>query len=130
MKIRLNAYGIRNISKAFAAAPAAVQKRLDEAAAKNADELAGSARAMVPVLTGATRDSIAVKHEGRTHWVEATDPAAQALEWGTRKMAAQPFFYPAYRLLKKRFKGRNSRAMRQGLKDAGLDPKAVLRGKS
>ncbi len=72
--------------------------------------------------------------------VHAGDAAAwyaQIVEFGTRNarivknyfgqegvqvnvgvMPAQPFFYPPYRLLKKRMKSRATRMMRQGIKEA------------
>lgn len=38
-------------------------------------------------------------------------------EFGTQKMAASPFFFPAYRLNKRRAKNRITRAIRKGLKE-------------
>ena len=43
---------------------------------------------------------------------------ARFLEFGTKNMAAQPFFYPAYRLNKKRAANRIKRAIRKGVKEA------------
>lgn len=42
---------------------------------------------------------------------------ALAQEFGTADMPAQPYFWPAYRLLKKRFASRRSRAMNKAIKD-------------
>lgn len=42
---------------------------------------------------------------------------ANAVEFGTEKMAAKPFFFPAYRALKKRMKARTSRAALKAIKD-------------
>lgn len=118
--------GLKGLSRALAAAPKEVHARLDKALGKNADELAGAARALAPEDTGALKASIGVEHGNGVHWVEAADEAAAPMEWGTRKVEAQPFFYPAYRAQKRRFRGRNARAIRAGLKDAGLNPKEVM----
>jgi len=42
---------------------------------------------------------------------------ARFVEFGTQNMSARPFFYPAYRLHKKRVKGSISRAIKKGLKE-------------
>ncbi len=125
-RLKFSMGGLKGLSRAMAAAPKEVAARVDKALAKNADELAGSARALAPEKTGALKASIGVEKVGNTHIVEAKDEAAVPMEWGTRDVDAQPFFFPAYRAQKRRFRGRNARAIRQGLKDAGLNPKDVL----
>lgn len=45
---------------------------------------------------------------------------ALAIEFGAHKRTAQPFFWPAYRLNRKTFKGRISRGIRKALKKAGF----------
>jgi HK97 gp10 family phage protein len=66
-----------------------------EAASMTADQIVLKARAIVPVRTGALRASI-TKMGGGMRWV-ATATAGYAIfvEFGTRKMAAQPFLRPA-----------------------------------
>lgn len=118
--IKLQIGGLKGLSAALRRAPVQVAARLDKAFEKSANELAGSARAIAPEKTGKLKAGIRAGREGNGWLVESTDEAAAPLEWGTRKMPAQPSFYPAYRALKKRFKGRNQRAIRDGLKDAGL----------
>lgn len=130
MRLKIRMDGLKGLSRALKAAPKQVSARLDKAMAKNADEFAASARALAPVgPTGDLKESIGVEHKDGTHYVEATDDAAPYVEWGRRDppQEAQPFFFVAYRSQKKRFRGRNARAIRQGLKDAGLDPKEVLK---
>jgi HK97 gp10 family phage protein len=127
MKLKIRMDGLKGLQKALAAAPKQVAARLDKALAKNANEMAGSARALAPVDSGALRDSIGVEHDGGTYFVEAKDEAAPHVEWGTRERPAHPFFYVAYRAQKTRFRRRNARAIRDGIKDAGLDPKGVLK---
>ncbi|MBB3944760.1 HK97 gp10 family phage protein [Rhizobium skierniewicense] len=42
---------------------------------------------------------------------------ALAAEFGTVKQNAQPFYWPAYRLLKKKFRSRRSRALNKAVKE-------------
>lgn len=123
VSIKINAKGLR---AALRIAEKQVAERLDVALEKNANEMVGSAKALAEAnkLTGALIDSISVEKKGQADYViSATDDAAAPNEWGTRKMDAQPFFYPAYRLGKKRARGRIARAIKAGIKDAGLDGK-------
>lgn len=98
---------------------------MDKALEKNTEELVGGAKALAQAnrLTGALIESIGMRKVSGGYIAEATDEAAGPNEWGTRKMAAQPFFYPAYRLNKKRARGRIMRAIKAGLKDAGVGDK-------
>lgn len=43
---------------------------------------------------------------------------ARFQEFGTRNMAANPFFFPVWRLMKRRVRSRLSRAIRKAIKDA------------
>lgn len=123
--ITINVKGVKGLTAALRRAPAQVAARLDKAMKKNADEMAAGAKALAEASkqTGALQASIGVKKIDGGYQVEATDEAAGPVEWGTRTMEAQPYFYPAYRLGKKRARGRVSRAIKAGLKDAGLDTK-------
>ena len=122
IKIGFNLKGMR---AALARAPSEVAARVDKALDKNADELVSTAKqfAEASKLTGALQESIVKTKVEGGYVVEATDEAAGPVEWGTTKMTAQPFFYPAYRVNKKRGRGRVARAIKAGLKDAGLDGK-------
>ncbi len=42
---------------------------------------------------------------------------ARLQEFGTQAMSAQPFFFPAYRALRKRVRGRITRQMKKAIKD-------------
>lgn len=77
-----------------------------QAVADIADAHVADAKARVPVLTGAMRDSISselafkLKKFGNKsifvlYTVTASDPGAPAVEYGTEKMAAQPFMRPS-----------------------------------
>lgn len=59
------------------------------------DKVATSARALVPVLTGTLKGSIRVVPGAHRVEVEATEYYAQFVEFGTSKMAPEPFMEPA-----------------------------------
>ena len=65
------------------------------ALAKGADTVAEAARASCPVDTGALRASISASADGNSASVTAGAPYAAYVEFGTCKMAAQPFLVPA-----------------------------------
>jgi HK97 gp10 family phage protein len=72
--------------------------RVDAIAARGAGQTAKSARALVPVRTGALRASIRVERSGVGHAVRAGGGAvdyAAYVEFGTRRMAARPYLRPA-----------------------------------
>ena len=60
-----------------------------------ADDVARSAQAAAPVLTGALRDSIEVDREGLAAEVGSSLDYAVFVEYGTWKDAPQPFLGPA-----------------------------------
>lgn len=120
------------------AIPAAVKDAVTPALSKSGAELADTMRRLAPVNTGALRDSITVTLPG-----QATPPYSQPggstvalenqvlvtagnddvryphlVEYGTGDTAAQPFFWPAYRLNKKRLATRIKRAIRKAVKEA------------
>ena len=67
----------------------------DKAAEMTADAIVVKAMQIVPVDTGALKGSI-TKAGGGSHWIAtATMPYAIHVEFGTRKMPAQPFLRPA-----------------------------------
>lgn len=115
-------------------ARALVQKALD----KSADELVSLQKRAVPVDEGDLRKSI--RKEPGTHdlsiRVEAGGPLttkpvrkgksaqydyALAIEHGTATRPAEPFFFPAYRLLRRRIKNRLARAVRAAVKKTAAD---------
>lgn len=65
------------------------------ALAKGAEVVAEAARASCPVDTGALRASISASADGSSASVTAGAPYAAYVEFGTCKMAAQPFLVPA-----------------------------------
>lgn len=125
--------------------PARVRERTRAAMEKGADEIVAMAKNLVPVDTGALRDSIgwtwgdapegamvlaqSVKTEAGERitiyagnkqtlvGARAQFQLARLQEFGTHKMAPRPFFYPAYRTLKRRVKSRINREMKKAIRE-------------
>lgn len=129
--------GIKSFQRKMKTMPEAVRKALAPATAKGADEIADMAQRLAPKDEGDLAGSIVATHGG-----QATPPYSQPggaylvpegasvvtagnsdvryphlQEYGTRKHAAQPFFWPAYRMLRKRSANRIKRAMSKAIKD-------------
>lgn len=116
------------------ALPGKVRKETSRAIEQNADEWVRTSRSMAPVDP---KDGIhlrpSIVHQDtetggqivRAGGEKTRKPAkgggtydyAIAQEFGTQDMQANPFFWPAYRLLKKKFGSRRSRAMNKAIKD-------------
>lgn len=126
MKVKV--LNVDRLNRKLAALPAAVKVEIRPALEKSADEIAALARRLVPVDSGDLRDSIGwtwgtaprgaislgtVKAGDLTITVYAGNSEAFYARWvefGTVKTSAQPFFYPAYRAMRKRAKSRIKRA--------------------
>jgi len=61
-------------------------------------EIEGTAKELSPVLTGHNKRSITRDVKGLVGRVYSTSGYGGYLETGTKRMAAQPYFYPAYQL--------------------------------
>ena len=116
--------------------PEKVRKDTNAAIEQNADEWVTLSRKMAPIDP---QDGVHLRPSIRHYQTETGGQVVRAggetttkrvrdgqfgmydyalgQEFGTMKMPAQPFFWPAYRLLKKRFGGRRSRAMNKAIKD-------------
>lgn len=128
--------GIGRLKRRLAAIPGEVAKAVQPALIKQGNVMAADMRRFVPVDTGALRDSIAVtppdsstppySTPGGRFVVPETSVAitagnkdarhAHLVEYGTVKMAAQPFFFPAVRLNKKRSQAAIKRAIGRAVK--------------
>lgn len=104
----------------------------------SADEIVSLAKGLVPADTGSLRDSIGwtwgkapkgvltlgkVKSDavdsGFTITIYAGNSEAFYARWvefGTQNMTARPYFYPSYRALRRRAKGRVTRAVNKAFK--------------
>ncbi|MFC2967717.1 HK97-gp10 family putative phage morphogenesis protein [Acidimangrovimonas pyrenivorans] len=128
----------RLLSKRLSAIPEAVVRDVQPALIKGAEEVAANMRALVPVDTGALKDSITVTAPGQSTPAYAegggkrTAGSNQALvtagnekvrhghlqEFGTVKQEAQPFLRPGFRLAKPKALRRIQRAIGQAVRKA------------
>lgn len=117
--------------------PERVRAKTRAAMEKGANELVAMAKSLVPVDSGALRDSIgwtwgsapkgsmvlaesdAVDGGERITVYAGSDEAfwARWQEFGTQHHAPQPFFYVSYRFLKRRIKSRITREMKKAIKE-------------
>lgn len=74
---------------------AAAKAAVDEARVETAEEVGVTAQRNAPVRTGELRDSMQVEHEGNVSRVGFTAPHAGFVEFGTSRMASQPYLIPA-----------------------------------
>lgn len=134
--------GLENLRRKLKAMPQRIEAQIRAALEKSADEIVAMAKALVPVDSGALRDSIGwtwgdppsgamvlgTAKEGEmriTIYAGTRDKKlgdadafyARFVEFGTQKMSAQPFFYPSYRANKKRARGRITRAINKAVKE-------------
>lgn len=119
---------VQRLNRKLAALPAVAKDEIRKAIAQSAREIADLAENLVPKDSGklagsigwtwgeAPKGSIALataKAGDLTATVYAGDDEAYYARWvefGTQKMAAQPFFFVSYRALRKRSKSRIRRA--------------------
>ena len=133
-----NKDGLDNLMKAFDRVKKAPRDRINAALLTSANELADAQRHLAPEDTGALKDSITVTGPGQRtppysqpggervagdHEVIVTvgDHATRyphLVEYGTAHTEAQPYFWPALRILRKRLQQRIDRAGRKAVKDA------------
>ncbi len=115
------------------ALPALVREELGAAIQKSADEITAIQRSMAPEDDGTLKSTIHNDYDpddlratltagGEATTVPVRDGLdadydyALGQEFGTAKMPANPFFFPGYRLGKKRAKGRITRAINKAAK--------------
>jgi len=128
---------LERLKKRMAAIPQRVKHGVQPALKQSGDELAGMMKHLAPKLTGDLADSIAVTTAGNS-----TPPYSQPggsmivpenavaitagnskvryphlVEYGTAHAHAQPYFWPSYRLLKKRLSNRIKRSIRKSVKE-------------
>lgn len=130
--------GLEKLQKKLNAMPKLVKQEIRKALEQSAEEIVSLAKSLVPVDKGDLRDSIgwtygdapkgsislgSVRASELTGDLTITVYAgnsqafyARWQEFGTQKMQAQPFFYPAYRALRRRAKGRVTRATNKAAK--------------
>lgn len=130
----------KNKERLFAKLRASVPKvdvAFTAVAQTSAQDMVRMAKGLVEVDEGDLRDSIVwgdgprpasfiVQAGGKATTKPVRDGAdasydyALANEFGTQDMSARPFFWPSYRVTKRRLKGRISRAFGKAMKEAGF----------
>lgn len=130
--------GLPKLRKKLEALVAVGRDEIRRAMETSADEIVALAKNLVPVDKGDLKDSIgwtwgrAPKgamtlgtvqtnevDSGFTITIFAGNSEAYYARWvefGTQKMAAQPYFYPSYRALRRRSKSRVTRAVTKAIK--------------
>ena len=128
---------LERLKRRMNAIPPAVREAVTPALVKSGEELVARQRALVPVNTGALHDSIEMTPPGGT-----TPPYSQPggsttagpnqvlvtagnedvryphlVEYGVAHAPAQPFFWPAFRLSRKRIANRIKRAIGKAVRE-------------
>jgi HK97 gp10 family phage protein len=130
--------GLDNLMNAFDRVKTAPRQQIMKALLASGNELADAQQHLAPKDTHALADSITVTGPGQSTPAYSqpggsrlagetevivtagnTDVRyAHLVEYGTSKSEAQPFFWPALRLLRKRLQQRIDRAGRKAVRDA------------
>jgi HK97 gp10 family phage protein len=117
--------GLDRLRAKLRAMPEKARTRMREALVKSAGELVSAQKSLAERSrhTGTVIDSIHARdgaHDLSQEVVAGEGKAfyARFLEFGTVKAPAQPFFFPAYRLLRKKFKTRIRSATSKAVKEA------------
>ena len=133
---RTTTTGLDAMRRKMAAIPRKIRAEMETSLAASAEELVAMQKRLAPVDGGQLRDSIRwvrgtvsgvrgmrgaltaenVSRDNMTATVLTTDFKAAFVEFGTVKRTATPFFFPAYRALKRRIKSRISRAVNKAIK--------------
>jgi len=126
--VRAKVLNVQRLNRKLAALPDAAKAEIRPALEKSAQEIVALAKSLAPVDKGDLRASIgwtwgtapkgsikigAVVSGDLTVTIYAGNSEAFYARWvefGTVKARAQPYFYPAYRALRKRSKSRIKRA--------------------
>ncbi|HEV7335550.1 MAG TPA: HK97-gp10 family putative phage morphogenesis protein [Bosea sp. (in: a-proteobacteria)] len=132
--------GLDRMNRRFAAVLRNVKEVVEPALVKGAEEIAATQRQLAPEDTGALKDSITVTPPGQTTPAYSqpggsrTAKDGEALvtvgnvavryphlvEYGTSEAPAQPFFWPGFRLARKRAQDRIKRSIRKAVR-TGLE---------
>ncbi|PHR57928.1 MAG: hypothetical protein COA43_11165 [Robiginitomaculum sp.] len=108
-------------SKILKAMPYEVKKEAHEALEMGGADIVGTAKAIVPVVKGDLRRTIRHFDTSSKYGLQRTIKAGGATVVYARMTEFTPgsaFFFPAYRANKRRVKGRITRAVRRGHKNA------------
>ncbi|HYG66098.1 MAG TPA: HK97-gp10 family putative phage morphogenesis protein [Anaeromyxobacteraceae bacterium] len=96
MSVTIEVQGASRLQSLLGRLSGRIAAAVAEETLAGAEAVAREAKALAPVDTGRLRASIEALREGRTSAVVvARAPYAAFVEYGTRRMAAQPFMRPA-----------------------------------
>lgn len=130
--------GLDDLMRAFDRVKKAPRNAVLKALATSAESIASTQRALAPEDTGALKDSITVTLPGQSTPAysqpggnrvagdneviitvgDSDTRYPHLVEYGTAAADAQPFFWPAFRLQRKRAQQRIDRAGRKAIRDA------------
>lgn len=128
---------LARLQKRLGAIPQHVREAVRPALAKSANELVAAMRLLAPEDSGDLKDSIVATPAGQrtppysqpggARLVGETEVVVTAgniavryphlVEYGTAQAVAQPFFWPAFRLGRKRIEGRIRRAISKAVRE-------------
>lgn len=107
------------------AIPTGVRKAAREQLRKNAEELVQTQQGFAPQDAGDLKASIkqqdvsdSTRISRRVSAGDSSAPYASWVEFGHGQAAPRPFFWPAYRLKRRRFKARMTRAAKKAVQEA------------
>lgn len=126
------------LNKRLAAIPKRVREAVQLSLIQSGDELVARMRALAPEDSGDLKKSITATPPGQATPAYSQPGGSQVarenqvlvtvgnsevryahlIEYGVSHRAATPFFWPAYRLTRKRIANRVKRAMRKAIKEA------------
>jgi HK97 gp10 family phage protein len=129
---------LRNFQKRMQAIPKAARKAVNPALLKGGYEIVDAMEALVPEDTGDLKGSITLtppghatppySQPGGSHSVPANQVAVTAgntdvryahlVEYGTSRTAAKPFFWPGFRLTRKKAENRIKREIAKAIREA------------
>lgn len=126
--------GLADFKRRMAAIPIAAKAAAQPALNQGADEIVRAQKSLAPRDDGTLQGSIRWSVDGELsrkieaggpttskpvrHGVDAEYDYAIGVEFGTRKSPAQPYFWPGYRLARKRVNARIKRAISKSIKEA------------
>lgn len=129
---------LARLQRRLDAIPKAVKKAVEPALRQSGEELVSAIRHLAPVDTGDLRDSIVYTMPGNSTPAYSQPGGSTVagenqvlvtvgdhevryphlVEYGTADAPAQPYFWPAFRLKKKKLANRIKRAIRKAVKEA------------
>lgn len=97
MKIKIDVKGVEETIAKLSVMNTKARKAVEQQIAESALNIQMGAKKRCPVRTGALRNSITVDFYGKmSAQIGPHMPYAAYVEYGTKKMAAQPYLFPAF----------------------------------